>query len=195
MTHPDETIASEGDLRIRRMRDDEAEYERMVRWRNAPHVREWWDPDDPPLTLEEARDHYGPRTRERDPEVPCIIELEGRPIGYLHFYPWEDEPEALDARELPSISGAWGLDIFIGEPDLVDRGIGTRAVDLLCRSLFRDRRASAVMIVAAVDNARALRAYEKAGFVRKGRVLDTDTRGGQRVESWMLVRERSSKIG
>ncbi|HYX79649.1 MAG TPA: GNAT family N-acetyltransferase [Actinomycetota bacterium] len=190
-TSPNETIAVEGDLRIRRMRDEDADHERMVRWRNARHVREWWDPDEPPLTLEESRRHYGPRTGG-GPEVACIVELKGRPIGYVQFYPWEEEPEAIEAIGLPTIPEAWGLDIFIGEPDLLDRGIGTRTVGLLCGSLFRDRGASAIMIVSAADNARALRAYEKAGFLRKARVLDTDTRGGERVESWLLVLERPS---
>jgi RimJ/RimL family protein N-acetyltransferase len=166
----------------------------MVRWRNAPHVREWWDPDEAPLTLEGSRKLYGPRTGSGT-ETSCIIELDGLPVGYIQFYPWDEEPEAIDGMALPSTAGAWGLDIFIGEPDLINRGIGTRAVDLLCRSLFRDRGASAVMIVAAADNARALRAYEKAGFVRRARVLDTDTRGGERVESSALVRERPGTVG
>jgi RimJ/RimL family protein N-acetyltransferase len=189
---PDETIAAEDDLRIRRMRDDDDDYPRMVRWRNAPHVREWWDPDEPPLTLDEARRTYAPN---EESAVSGVIELDGRPIGYVQVYPWDEEPDAIDAIGLPSIPGAWGLDIFLGEPDVLDRGLGSRAVDLLCRHLLEDRGATAVMIVAAVDNARALRSYEKAGFVRRARVLDTDTRGGRRVESWALVRNGPSRSG
>ena len=37
-------------------------------------------------------------------------------------------------------------------------------------------------------NTRALRAYEKAGFAREGRALDTDVKNGRRVDSWVLVR-------
>lgn len=184
-------IAAEGNLRIRRMRDDDADYELMVRWRNEPHVRQWWDPHDGPMTLEAARRTYGPRTRGEDPATACVIELDGRAIGYVQFYPWDEEPEAIDVIGLPKLEGAWGLDIFLGEPDLVGRGLGPTAVDLLCRHLFEERGASQVVIVAAVENARALRAYEKAGFVLTDRVLETDTRGGERVDSWVLVRPRA----
>jgi aminoglycoside 6'-N-acetyltransferase len=189
----EESIVAEDDLRVRRMRDEDEEFERMVRWRNSPHVREWWDPDDPPMTLERARAEHRPGTE--DASESCVIELDGLPIGYVQFYPWDDEPEAIDVIGVPAIPGAWGLDIFLGEPDVIGRGIGTRAVDLVCGYLFRASGATAVMIVAAVDNARALRAYEKAGFVRRARVLDTDTRGGERVESWALVRERPESVG
>jgi len=36
---------------IRRMRDHPDDYALIVDWRNRPHVREWWDPDEPPLTV------------------------------------------------------------------------------------------------------------------------------------------------
>jgi len=185
-------IASEGGLVIRLMQDDEAEYERTARWRNEPHVREWWDPDDPPLTPDGAREHYGPSTRPGAPATACVIEFEGRAAGCIFFYPWEGFREEAGAMGLPQVEGAWGLDIFIGEPDLLGRGIGTAAIDLLCRYLLTERGASCVMLEAAIDNARALRAYEKAGFARYGRALDTDTKDGQRVQSWVMVRPRAS---
>src|SRR5512141_1541843 len=43
----DTPLATDGDLAIRRLRDDDADYALLVRWRATPHVREWWDPDDP----------------------------------------------------------------------------------------------------------------------------------------------------
>lgn len=187
-----DVVAERGPLRIRRMRDDDADHERMVRWRNSPHVREWWDPDDPPLTVERSREEYGPLTRPESPTVAAIMELDARPIGYIQFHPWapyEDELEDLGI-EVALPEGSWGLDVFIGEADCVGRGLGTQMVDLLCRHLFDDEDARAVALWAAQDNHRALRAYEKAGFHRDGEVLDTDTRDGERVRSWVLVRAR-----
>ena len=51
LTESDE-IVREGDLAIRRMRHDAADHELMVRWRNEPHVAEWWNTDDEPTLLE-----------------------------------------------------------------------------------------------------------------------------------------------
>ena len=53
-TPTDDTLAREGDLAIRRLRDDDGDLALLVRWRAMPHVREWWDPDEPPPTLRDG---------------------------------------------------------------------------------------------------------------------------------------------
>jgi aminoglycoside 6'-N-acetyltransferase len=184
-----DVIAAGDRLVIRRMCDVPDEYERMVRWRNEPHVREWWDPDDPPMTTAAAVREYRPLTDPASSTTACIIEEDGRPIGYVQFYPWGAEPEEALALGVSFDERAWGLDIFIGEPSRVGRGVGSRAVDLVCGYLFSERGATSVELVAAQANDRALGAYAKAGFHRARRVLDTDTKDGQRVESSLMVRE------
>jgi aminoglycoside 6'-N-acetyltransferase len=181
-------ICRDGELAIRRMRDDDADFDLIAAWRARPHVHEWWDPDDPPPTVEEVAEHYGPRAGDAA-TTACIIELAGRPIGYVQFYRWAAYPEESEAIDVVYRDDTFGVDIFIGEPDLVGIGIGSRAVDALCRYLFEEMGASDVMLTTEVTNLRAQRAYEKAGFVKERRVLDLDTRGGERVESWLMRRE------
>jgi aminoglycoside 6'-N-acetyltransferase len=184
-------LAQRGELLIRRMRDDAADYDLMVEWRNRPHVREWWDPDEPDLRFEGAVVEYRPYTDDESPSTACIIEFANRPIGYMQFYPWEPYEEEGRALDLLPNAGAWGLDMFLGEADLIGQGLGSAAVDALSEYLFEAQGASSVRLVAAIDNVRALHAYERAKFRRAIRVLDTDTRGGERVESWLMVRERA----
>jgi RimJ/RimL family protein N-acetyltransferase len=181
-------IAADGDVVIRRMRDEDAEYDRMAGWLNTPHVREWWDPDDPPATRASVRAHHGPRVAGSDATTACVIEVDGRPAGHVQFYPWAAYQQELAAIGVELEPGAYGLDILIGDPALVGVGVGTRVVDLLSRHLAEACGATAVALTTAVDNARAIRAYEKAGFARVQRVLDTDTRGGERIESHLMVR-------
>jgi len=185
-------VAGEG-LVIRRLRDEPPEYERIARWRNEPHVREWWDPDDPPMTAATAVAEYRPLTAPGSSTTACIIEAAGRPIGYIQFYRWADEPDGVRALGFSFADDAWGLDVFIGDPSCVGRGIGPKAIDLLCRHLFAERGASSVELVAAQANTRSLRAYEKAGFRKGQTVLDTDLKDGQRVESWLMVRYARSR--
>jgi aminoglycoside 6'-N-acetyltransferase len=180
----------DGDLTIRQMRDDVDDYRLLTRWRGEPHVHEWWDPDDPAPTLDEVMAQYGPDVRGEEPTTACIIELDGRPAGYLQFYRWLPyilEEPSIDVRPDPE---TFGLDIHIGEPDLIDRGLGTRAVDLICTYLEAEEGASWIALTTEVDNHRAQRAYEKAGFRKVRRVLDTDTRGGERVVCWLMERRR-----
>jgi aminoglycoside 6'-N-acetyltransferase len=56
-----------------------------------------------------------------------------------------------------------GIDVFL-DPDLHGRGIGTEAVRRVVRILVDDRGHHRITIDPAASNARAIRAYEKAGF-------------------------------
>ncbi|MFZ0179248.1 MAG: GNAT family N-acetyltransferase [Candidatus Dormiibacterota bacterium] len=186
-----ERIAADGDLVIRRLRDHADDYERIVAWRNSPHVREWWDPDDPPLTPAAAVAELGMQARGDDPTTSCIIELAGEPVGFIQFYPWDAEPAYLAEVGLSIPKGSWGLDIFVGESRLAGTGIGSRTVRLLSDHLFADRRATAVALITEAGNARAQAAYVRAGMRVSGApFLDTDTRDGQRVVSILMIRDR-----
>ena len=83
--------------------------------------------------------------------TPCIIESQGDPIGYLPFYPREEE-------------GVWGIDQFIGIPEQWSRGLGTRIVRLILNYLFDVKQATKCVFDPQASNHRAVRSYEKAGF-------------------------------
>jgi aminoglycoside 6'-N-acetyltransferase len=185
---PNSGVVAEGNgLTIRRMRNEVDDYGLLLRWRSAPHVAEWWDTAQTELGLDGVSAKYRSRTGSSDPTVACIIEFASLPIGYIQYYPWAAyEAEMREIGfELPA--GYWGVDIFIGERDHIDRGFGSQAVSVVYRYLIEERRASGVALVVARDNVRAQRAYEKAGLVRVSEVLDTDTRGGQRIPSYLMA--------
>ena len=186
-----DVIASDAELVIRRLRDQPDEYARIVAWRNSPHVREWWDPDDPPLTLEAAIEELGPGRSGDGHTTFCIIELAGEPVGFIQFYPWDAEETYLSEIGLRLPEGSWGLDVFIGDPGLAGRGIGSRAVRLLSDHLFAGESATSVALITEATNARSHAAYRRAGMsVSGGPFLDTDLRAGQRVESILMIRDR-----
>jgi aminoglycoside 6'-N-acetyltransferase len=191
MTDPDE-LGRDGDLAIRRMRDDPGDYELFVRWRNEPHVAEWWTTDDDPTptTFDRVVENCGPRAEDGSWVTGCIIAVGDRPIGYVQFYPWSGAADEARETGIPDVGGSYGLDIFIGERDMIDRGVGSRAVTVLARHLFEDGGATAIALLTSVDNVRAQRAYEKAGFRKVKQTLDTDVVDGQRVASWLMVLER-----
>jgi aminoglycoside 6'-N-acetyltransferase len=181
-------VAADGDLVIRRLRDRGGDYERLAAWRNSANVKEWWDPDDPPVTPAVVAAELG---RADDLTTSCIIELGGEPVGFIQFYPWDAEVAYLGAVGLSVPNGSWGLDIFIGESRLAGKGIGSRTVRLLSDHLFADRGATAVALITEAGNVRAQAAYIRAGMRVSGVPFrDTDTRGGQRVESILMIRDR-----
>jgi aminoglycoside 6'-N-acetyltransferase len=185
-----DVIASEGELTLRRLRDRADDHELIVAWRNRPHVREWWDPDDPPLTVEAAMAEFREAADPSHPTVTCIIEQSGNPVGYLQFYPWDGEREYLEEVGLTLPAGAWGLDIFIGEAGLLGQGLGSQAVRLISDHLFAEENATAVALATEAGNTRAQAAYVRAGMRSVQQFLDTDLRDGQRVESILMIRDR-----
>src|SRR5207253_1063392 len=91
----------------------------LHRWLNAPHVLEWWDQPGP--TPDEVERKYSPRVL-REANVSAYIILRNRePIGYVQTYPVEDGTWGLRITTI-----AIGVDIFVGKPDLLHRGLGPR---------------------------------------------------------------------
>jgi aminoglycoside 6'-N-acetyltransferase len=132
----------------------------IKRWLSEPHVRQWWGDSDEQYELvsgdleEVAMDQY-------------IVSVAGAAFGYLQCYDltaWNsgfgDQPE-----------GTRGIDLFIGEGEMIGRGHGSAFI----RTFVDDRlQSGAPRIVTdpVPDNRRAIRAYENAGFVRD-RLVET----------------------
>lgn len=124
-------------------------------WLAEPHVAEWWD-DGPEESLAEIVEAMDSVETE-----PLIVELEGRPIAYVQSY----DPHLEDShpyRDQPF--GTLGIDISIGPADLVGKGHGSAIVRQFTDLLFEEG-CPRVVIDPHPNNLRAIRAYEKAGFV------------------------------
>jgi aminoglycoside 6'-N-acetyltransferase len=129
-------------------------------WRSRPHMIEWWGPPEED-DMEEAI---------ADPHTAAwIVELGGRPFAYAQDY----DPHAWPDHHFGHLPpGARGIDQSIGEPDMLDKGHGSAFVRQHVERLFA-AGAPAVGTDPHPDNARAIRAYRKAGFVVSGGPLET----------------------
>ena len=139
----------------------EADLPLVKRWLAAPHVMQWWGD-----TCEQFEIISGDLEVEAMDQF--IVATDDRPFGYLQCYNpevWPDNGLGVHPK------GTRGIDQFIAEPDMVDRGHGSAFI----RS-FIDRllAAGATRVITDPDpaNARAIRAYQKAGFCRD-RLVET----------------------
>jgi aminoglycoside 6'-N-acetyltransferase len=123
------------------------------RWLDYPHVSEWWG--DPMRGLANITDHFG------DPTIDMfMVTYRGVPLGYQQCY----DPHAEAGHPLRDQPvGTRGIDQFIGEPDFVGRGHGSAFIRAFVERLF-DTGAPRVVTDPDPRNARAIRAYAKAGF-------------------------------
>ena len=69
---------------------------------------------------------------------------------------------------------ALGIDQFIGLPDRLGQGLGTRLVRAFLDVLWGDPRVTTVQTDPDPENARAIAAYRKAGFREVGLVETMD---------------------
>src|SRR5690242_5267797 len=86
-----EVFPRDGEVSLRLMRDDSADYAQMRAWLNTPHVHEWWDPDLPPYTDERVVDEYRSMTRGESDTTPCFITIGDEDAGFIQYYRWADD--------------------------------------------------------------------------------------------------------
>ena len=70
--------------------------------------------------------------------------------------------------------GVRGIDLFIGEPEMPGKGLGTELVRKLCEMLFADPAVTRIQADPDPANARGIRCYEKAGFRAAGLITTPD---------------------
>ena len=131
----------------------------LTRWQATPHVLEWWE-DAEPFDAEELAD---PRVTR------WIVSHHGRPFAYMQDYTvhgWEGHYFA----HLPT--GSRGIDQYIGPAEMLGRGHGTGFIKQRVKVLFEEG-APVVAVDPHPNNARAIAAYEKAGFKVAGEAISS----------------------
>jgi aminoglycoside 6'-N-acetyltransferase len=138
----------------------------LSRWLAEPLVARWWD-DDSSAQAVEAQ--YGPSVDGADPTALYVAEHEGRAVGFIQVYRYDDEPESLAelSTVCPVPPGALGIDYLIGEPEARGRGLGAAMIAAAVARGFADHPDAGEVLVAVVAaNTASWRALERAGGVR-----------------------------
>ena len=133
----------------------------MRQWLGRAHVAEWWvDPSEQFKLVSKDLAH---------PSIDqFIVACDCRSFAYLQCY----DPSAWPGHGFgPLTDGARGIDQFIGEEDMIERGHGSGFVRAFANRLFA-AGVPQVLTDPSPANARAIKSYEKAGFC-KLRSVDT----------------------
>ena len=134
----------------------------MHRWLNAPHVRRWWYAEG--SSYKEIEEHYLPGIEGRDATKLFLILHENNPIGFVQSYRISAEDDETYAG-LVDVANSAGVDLFIGEPEYLYRGLGSHVIRrFLSEHVFSDPEVEECVIGPESKNAAAIRAYEKSGF-------------------------------
>lgn len=133
----------------------------LAQWLARDHVRQWWGDVDRQIGRMRAK------LDGRDTTRPFIFELDGVPAGYIQYSFFDDNKSPDQLAETPWLDmlpeGAVGIDLFIAEAESLSKGIGSAVVRTMAEMLWQEGH-RAILIDPELKNARAVRAYEKAGF-------------------------------
>ncbi|HET7658682.1 MAG TPA: GNAT family protein [Bacillales bacterium] len=102
-----------------------------------------------------------------------IKKLDKRERGEFSIYTLEEEPNYIGSigyRQLDIVSRRCTIGIGIGEKGYWNQGYGSDSVQTLVRYLFQTMNLNRIQLDTWSGNERAIRSYEKCGFVIEGRL-------------------------
>lgn len=124
-----------------------------LEWRNHPDSRRWFLTTEP-IEPEQHRQWFE-RYLEREDDHVFIVELDGRPAAQVAL------------SDLARPRAEFGR--LLVDPDQRGQGLAHRATELCLRAAREQLGLTEIVLEVKHDNAPAVRAYERAGFVETER--------------------------
>ncbi|MCD6507633.1 GNAT family N-acetyltransferase [Candidatus Poribacteria bacterium] len=139
---------------------------RLVKWLNDPEVkrylRMYW-----PMSQAEEEIWFERQLSNPNARIFAIEAEDGTHIGNISL-------DEIDWKNRKAIMG-----IIIGERDYWDQGYGSDAVKTLLSFAFHELNLNRIELSVYDFNPRAIRCYEKCGFVIEGRLRQSIFRNGR----------------
>lgn len=152
------------ELKLRRLKDDESNYRYLEKWYKEKEVYHAFEQR--VLSYEEIKDKYYERTLDNTKVPVYMIEFKSNPIGIVQY------------KEIDN--NKYELDIFIGDINLHNKGIGHLVINKMCEYLFNNN-AKEIIMCPLKDNLKAINCYKKCGFIIEKEFEEKDTIGNEQV--------------
>lgn len=146
-------------LSIHSMEDKDENYEYIVKWYSNPNVAEFFKPIIADVL--EAKVKYRPRILGDTSVSPFFIIYDEMPIGYVQYYSIDTEESK--KLEITEVDNPYGIDIFIGDDDYRNIGIGTAIIRMVSNILFNEFKIVNIILTPESLNERAINCYNKCG--------------------------------
>lgn len=155
----------DGRIYLRLMTNEDTD--NIIRWRNKEEVRENFIYQKP--FTKAGHENWIKTMIDTGKAVQMMIVLADgdRPIGSVYL-------RDIDMEHKKAEYG-----IFIGEPDCFSKGYGTEAAELMTEYAFSRLGLHKIMLRVYADNVRAIKSYEKAGFVQEAYLKEDVLIGGK----------------
>jgi aminoglycoside 6'-N-acetyltransferase len=170
------------------MEDNLGDYSLLAEWLSNQAVLEYYEGRDKSFDLDKVINKFGPRVRGEKQVTPCIIEYERCPIGYIQYYKVDfGEYGINDEVDIKKYVSPYAIDLFIGNTNYWNKGIGTKIVQAIIEYLFKYEKVDAIFIDPQTSNKRAIKCYEKSGFKPIKIIQKRELHEGEYRDSLIMV--------
>ena len=165
---------------LERLTDKNENYELIHKWCSNKEVYTYFEQRI--LSYNEIKNKYYPRTKD-DSEVPVYFIVNNHEkVGIIQYT--KIDKETLDFYNINN-DNAFEIDIFIGKKENYNKGIGSKAINILCDKLYSEFNASIIVMCPIISNLNAIRCYEKCGFKKISEYKKEDTIGN--IQTYLLM--------
>lgn len=162
---------------FRKLTDTKEDYLKLHRWCSNKNVYEWFEQRI--LSLDEIESKYKNKLLSNKQEL-YIINYDDKDIGFVQIYKYEND---IDLK----YDNAYEYDIFIGEEEYLNKGIGKDIVNSINNMIFKNT--DTIILRPFKRNEKAIKCYQKCGFKLIKEYDGIDTLGNKEIIS-VLVRSK-----
>ncbi|RXZ80974.1 GNAT family N-acetyltransferase [Paenibacillaceae bacterium] len=174
------SLFQQDELSVRALEAQDADL--LARWLSDPAVLKYYEGRDRPHDRELVEQHF---YKGSEGIIRGIILHGASEIGYIQMY--EIDEEDREAYGYQDVAGSiYGMDQFIGEPAYWNKGIGSRLIPSVVDYLVNCKGARKIIMDPQTWNVRALRVYEKSGFVKKKLLEKHEWHEGEYRDCWLI---------
>ena len=168
-------------VNIRLLQDIDSDYKLLEKWYQEEEIYSSFEQRK--LNYKEIKEKYYPRTLKNAKVPVYMIEYNQKPVGIIQ-YKLLDEKD----KELYKLKGnnIYEMDIFIGELNEHNKGIGSSAINKLSEFLYKKKNAKILVMCPLKNNVKAINCYKKCGFYIKNYFNIEDTIGVLQTYALMI---------
>ncbi len=176
------------DVNIRLLKNIDEDYKMLEKWYQEEEIYSSFEQRK--LNYNEIKEKYYPRTLKTAKVPVYMIEYQKRPVGIIQYKLVEEED-----KRLYNLTGnnIYEIDIFIGELKEHNKGIGSKAINMLSKILETEKEAELLVMCPLKNNTKAINCYKKCGFYIKNYFSTKDTIGITQTYA-LMVKEEYQKI-
>lgn len=168
------------EVSFRKLRDYKEDYTKLYNWCSNKNVYEWFEQR--VLPYEEIFTKYKRKLLKKEENL-YIINFDNKDIGLVQFYKYKND---VNIKQLKKYKNPYEYDIFIGDENYINKGIGQKIVNSINNIIYVKYNADCIVLRPFKKNKRAICCYQKCNFKKIYEYEDKDTLGSKETTIVLL---------